>query len=109
MAIFTGAYWGETTFGAGESNETEFTSAGSSDIFVAKYDTDTQTSVVPIASLTAGFKLIQNYPNPFSRTTTISFESPVDQQVSLLIYNLEGRVVRMGGRRDRLNLIGRCL
>ena len=34
----TGLFCGSATFGSGEANETTLTSAGSSDIFVAKYD-----------------------------------------------------------------------
>jgi hypothetical protein len=33
------------------------------------------------------------YPNPFNPTTTISFGLPVDSEVSIQIYNLQGRVV----------------
>ncbi|NOZ61986.1 MAG: T9SS type A sorting domain-containing protein [Calditrichaeota bacterium] len=37
-SLVTGYFQGTATFGAGESNETTLTSAGSEDIFVAKYD-----------------------------------------------------------------------
>ncbi len=40
------------------------------------------------------FKLQQNYPNPFNPTTTIDFEIPVRENVSLLIYNTLGEKVR---------------
>ena len=33
------------------------------------------------------------YPNPFNPTTTISFGLPFDSEVSIQIYNLQGRVV----------------
>jgi hypothetical protein len=37
-SLVTGCFEGTATFGAGEANETSLTSAGDSDIFVAKYD-----------------------------------------------------------------------
>ena len=37
--------------------------------------------------------LLQNYPNPFARQTTIAFELPETQQVRLDVYNLIGRRV----------------
>jgi len=37
-SVVTGYFYGTATFGAGEANETTFTSAGEEDIFVAKYN-----------------------------------------------------------------------
>lgn len=45
-AIVAGDFENTATFGPGEANETALTSAGSSDIFVAKYNTDGTLSVV---------------------------------------------------------------
>jgi 5-hydroxyisourate hydrolase-like protein (transthyretin family) len=39
------------------------------------------------------FALGSSYPNPFNPTTTLSFAIPVDSDVSLSIYNLQGREV----------------
>ena len=39
------------------------------------------------------FKLEQNYPNPFNPNTVISFQLPVDGQVSLKIYDLLGKEI----------------
>ena len=33
------------------------------------------------------------YPNPFNPTTTISFALPMDRDISIQVYNLQGRVV----------------
>ncbi len=35
-----------------------------------------------------------NYPNPFNPTTTFSFTLPLDKQISVLIYDVTGRLVR---------------
>jgi len=40
-----------------------------------------------------GFKLNQNYPNPFNPSTVISFSIPVQEKVSLKIYNILGMEV----------------
>jgi flagellar hook assembly protein FlgD len=39
------------------------------------------------------FSLDRAYPNPFNPVTTLSFAIPVDSDVSLSIYNLQGREV----------------
>lgn len=41
------------------------------------------------------FLLSQNYPNPFNPTTTIRFQLPKHSQVSIKIYDILGREVRM--------------
>ncbi len=40
------------------------------------------------------FVLGQNYPNPFKPSTTISYQLPTQENVSLVIYDLTGRQVR---------------
>jgi flagellar hook assembly protein FlgD len=40
------------------------------------------------------FTLLGNYPNPFNPTTSIRFLLPEAKQVSLVIYNTQGRVVQ---------------
>jgi hypothetical protein len=39
------------------------------------------------------YSLEQNYPNPFNPSTTISFTLPQAGQVSLQVYDLQGRLV----------------
>ena len=39
------------------------------------------------------YSLNQAYPNPFNPTTTLSFAIPVDSEVLLKVYNLQGREV----------------
>ncbi len=42
---------------------------------------------------TNGFSVQQNVPNPFSATTTIGFEIPESQSVTISIYDITGKVV----------------
>jgi hypothetical protein len=39
------------------------------------------------------YVLAQNYPNPFNPSTVISFSLPEYAQVSLLVYDVKGKVV----------------
>ena len=40
------------------------------------------------------FALQQNYPNPFNPETTIRFKLPQESDVKLMIYNVQGQLVR---------------
>jgi hypothetical protein len=40
------------------------------------------------------FRLAQNHPNPFSKSTLISYTLPVKGQVKLEVYNINGELVR---------------
>ena len=40
-----------------------------------------------------GFSLMQNFPNPFNPSTTIEFQIPAYEQVSLKVYDVAGRIV----------------
>jgi len=46
-----------------------------------------------VRPLPDNFNLDTAYPNPFNPTTTLSFAIPIDTEVSLSIYNLQGREV----------------
>ena len=51
-------------------------------------------SVINITELLPDdFSLDRAYPNPFNPVTTLSFALPIEAEVSLSIYNLQGREV----------------
>jgi hypothetical protein len=69
------------TYRGSLSRQASFAATG----YVANEDT---------AQSPARLQLLQNYPNPFNPETTIAFELPAAQQVSLDIFNIKGQKVR---------------
>ena len=53
------------------------------------------SSLTEFLALPEAFSLDRAYPNPFNPTTTLSFAIPVDIEVFLSIYNLQGREITM--------------
>jgi len=51
------------------------------------------SNLTEAVALPETFSLDSAYPNPFNPTTTLSFSIPVDSEVILSIYNLQGREV----------------
>ncbi|MBA4252330.1 MAG: hypothetical protein C0442_11495, partial [Chlorobiaceae bacterium] len=47
----------------------------------------------PEGNLVEGFKLYENYPNPFNPSTKISYQLPVTSHVSLIVYDVLGNEV----------------
>ena len=81
--------------GFGENHSFEIDDTGTSQtVFVVYGDMDTPASVDPHPPINK--RLIYNYPNPFSRKTTISFAAKTGltpQSAKLVVYNLKGQVV----------------
>jgi hypothetical protein len=82
-----------------------FTGSGIEDVTVtevALMDCDRLLNYLPVA-IPAGAAdadallrphLFQSYPNPFNKTTTISFSIPQSAKVSLKVFDVQGRLVR---------------
>ena len=51
-------------------------------------------STITSKVLPTRFALLNNYPNPFNLSTSISFSLPVVSQVSLKVYNIAGQMVK---------------
>jgi glycosidase len=47
-----------------------------------------------LSALPDKFALMQNYPNPFNPTTNVVYSMPVRSKVSIIVYDLLGRVVK---------------
>ena len=61
------------------------------DIMVTR-QTDTFAQNDPVSP--ASFSLLQNYPNPFNMSTTIRFSLPDPVHISIVIYDVSGRVIQ---------------
>lgn len=57
-------------------------------------DRSSATAVENFAGVPTSFRLLNNYPNPFNPTTTIAFEIPQSENVSLQIFNVNGELVK---------------
>lgn len=60
-------------------------------------DPNSVPTITRIASenIPTNYRLLNNYPNPFNPTTTISFEMPQSENVSLKIYSINGELVKI--------------
>lgn len=52
------------------------------------------TAVENFAGVPTSYRLLNNYPNPFNPSTTIAFDIPQSENVSLKIFNINGELVR---------------
>jgi fibronectin type III domain protein len=80
----------------------------SRDLFLVShgvYSSPTEWHETATRSLPTAFALAQNQPNPFARTTTISFDLPVATSVRLEVFDLSGR--RVAALADRAFPAGR--
>ena len=46
-----------------------------------------------LASVPVNFKLYDNYPNPFNPSTNIQYDLPVASDVSIKVYDIQGRMI----------------
>jgi endonuclease/exonuclease/phosphatase family metal-dependent hydrolase len=60
----------------------------------ADEESEGEESEVGKQSPVTSYQLEQNYPNPFNPTTVISFQLPVNSEVTLTIYNMNGQLVK---------------
>jgi hypothetical protein len=58
-----------------------------------QWSNNTLHMVENLRMLPESFNLSAAYPNPFNPTTTLSFAIPIESEVSLSVYNLQGREV----------------
>jgi hypothetical protein len=63
-----------------------------SDIFL-KQGTLTVTGITDPVTVASGYKLFDNYPNPFNPTTNIEYILPKSGNVKLAVYDLNGKLV----------------
>jgi glucuronoarabinoxylan endo-1,4-beta-xylanase len=93
------------------TSETENCSEGSSivvtgdSLFNVTLDAESVTTfvggiIVMVDEDPLTFKLYQNHPNPFSRSTRINFEIPEESFVSLVVYNLLGQEIAVLAERE---------
>jgi len=61
---------------------------------LGRYQVDIITSAKPANKLPTNFELEQNYPNPFSSSTAISYKLNKQSDVYVTIYDILGREVR---------------
>ncbi len=64
--------------------------------------TGVQSADRPTASVPNNFIVAQNYPNPFNPQTTIQFTLPSTANVSISVYDMNGRLVKTLVNNERL-------
>lgn len=64
-------------------------------LFTYIYKADFSVDVYEPTSLPEKFNLYQNYPNPFNPSTTIRFKIPERSNVSIKVYNILGKEIKI--------------
>jgi len=75
-----------------ETADSQYTAISSTGQFVLVRD---QLSTIDNNLVPEVFALHQNYPNPFNPTTNIRYDLPEDAMVTITIYDLMGRSIRL--------------
>ncbi|MCI0473767.1 MAG: hypothetical protein L0Y76_09310, partial [Ignavibacteria bacterium] len=79
---------------AGTMSEEEKRKQQMEDILLSRYNGNNSADVVE-NKIPGSYELSQNYPNPFNPTTTIKYALPKDGFVTLKIYDITGREVKV--------------
>jgi type IX secretion system substrate protein len=82
------AHWQVKAYNGTESSPTNTVSTA-----VLYYDQNTTSQNVEEVQTKNSFKILGNSPNPFNVQTRISFVLPQSSEVSLKVYNTQGKVV----------------
>ena len=98
LIIFNNNNW--ITLGAMAITTQQITNFSSPDIEqtqsiygAMEYYTETAASSAESHEIADDIKLHQNYPNPFNPATTISYHLPSEQEVTLEVFDMAGRLI----------------
>ena len=80
------------------AGEILLSSSGGNDCFIAKFKSDgtvwrATTGISDFETSITDFQLFQNYPNPFNPVTTIEFQTSRNEQLTITLYDLQGRAL----------------
>lgn len=76
---------------------------GSYDGYYSVLETNIIVGIENISEEVSDYKLFQNYPNPFNPETNIKFSLSENSNVSVKIYDINGRLVRTLVNNVKLN------
>ena len=91
--LITGNFQGTLTFASGQPGEITLTSAGSEDVFIAKFAPGL-SDIKHNSIFTRNFILFQNYPNPFNPKTMIKYYLSKSVDIEIVLYNILGQKVK---------------
>ncbi|MCS7052773.1 MAG: T9SS type A sorting domain-containing protein [Ignavibacterium sp.] len=61
---------------------------------IRKITFESSTDFNQLKDILDNFKVFQNYPNPFNPTTTITYQIPMTSLVKVIIYDLNGSLIK---------------